>query len=140
NDSKSYIEPVQIGEVMRAGGIGKVIQSSSPHFNTGDHVHGMLGVQQFSVVTDKGLHKVDPELAPLPRYLGVLGMPGLTAYFGLLKTGLPVAGETVVISAAAGALGTVVGQIAKIKGCKVVGIAGGQDKCTYLVEELGFDG
>ncbi|WP_416308480.1 NADP-dependent oxidoreductase [Neptunicella sp. SCSIO 80796] len=140
NDAKSYIEPVKLGEVMRAGGVGKVAQSRSSHFSVGDHVHGMLGVQQYAVVKDKGLHKVDPELAPLPRYLGVLGMPGMTAYFGLLKTGLPQAGETVVVSAAAGAVGTVVGQIAKIKGCRVVGIAGGEDKCAYLIDELGFDG
>lgn len=140
NEGKSYIEPVKLGEVMRAGGVGKVIESNSSDFSPGDYVHGMLGVQQYAVIAANGLHKVDPALAPLPRYLGVLGMPGMTAYFGLLNTGLPQSGETVVVSAAAGAVGTVVGQIAKIKGCRVVGIAGGQEKCDYLINELGFDG
>ena len=139
NDGKSYIEPVQIGEVMRASTVGEVIESQSSEFAIGDHVYGHFGVQEYAVVSDKGVHKVDPSLAPLERYLGVLGMPGMTAYFGLLKTGAPKEGETVVVSGAAGAVGTVVGQIAKIKGCRVVGIAGGKDKCDYLVNELGFD-
>ncbi|KXJ61038.1 MAG: NADP-dependent oxidoreductase [Alteromonas sp. Nap_26] len=139
NDGKSYIEPVQIGAVMRAGTVGEVIESKSDKFAVGDHVYGHFGVQEYAVVSEQGVHKVDPALAPLERYLGVLGMPGMTAYFGLLKTGLPKEGETVVISGAAGAVGTVVGQIAKIKGCRVVGIAGGKDKCDYLVNELGFD-
>jgi hypothetical protein len=140
NDGKSYIEPVQLGAVMRAGTVGQVVKSTDPSFVEGDYVYGHCGVQQYAAVSTQGLHKVDPALAPLERYLGVLGMPGMTAYFGLLETGLPKAGETVVVSGAAGAVGTVVGQIAKIKGCKVIGIAGGADKCAYLVNELGFDG
>jgi len=140
NDGKSYIEPVQLGAVMRAGTVGQVIKSTDPSFAEGDYVYGHCGVQQYAAVSTQGLHKIDPALAPLERYLGVLGMPGMTAYFGLLETGLPKAGETVVVSGAAGAVGTVVGQIAKIKGCKVIGIAGGADKCAYLINELGFDG
>ena len=139
NDGKSYIEPVQIGGVMRAGTVGKVLKSSSRQFSEGDYVYGHCGVQKYAVVGIEGLHKIDSSLAPLERYLGVLGMSGMTAYFGLLDTGLPKAGETVVVSGAAGAVGSVVGQIAKIKGCKVVGIAGGAGKCAYLVDELGFD-
>ena len=139
NDGKSYIEPVQIGDVMRAGAVGRVVQSTDEQFSQGDYVYGQFGVQDYALVSSKGIHKVDPALAPLQRYLGVLGMPGMTAYFGLLDTGMPQEGETVVVSGAAGAVGTVVGQIAKIKGCRVVGIAGGQEKCDYLVNELGFD-
>lgn len=139
NEGKSYIPPVGIGEVMRASGVGKVLQSTDDNFIEGDYVYGMTGVQDYAVLPAQGTHKVDPSLAPLERYLGVLGMPGMTAYFGLLDTGLPQEGETVVVSGAAGAVGTVVGQIAKIKGCRVVGIAGGQEKCDYLVNELGFD-
>ena len=139
NDSKSYIEPVHLGDVMRAGTVGEVVASESDDFSVGDHVYGHFGVQEYAVVSAKGVHKVSPDLAPLERYLGVLGMPGMTAYFGLLKTGLPKEGETVVVSGAAGAVGTVVGQIAKIKGCRVVGIAGGKDKCDYVTNELGFD-
>lgn len=140
NEGKSYIEPVQIGAVMRAGTVGKILKSTSRQFSEGDYVYGHCGVQKYAVVSTEGLHKIDPRLAPLERFLGVLGMPGMTAYFGLLETGLPKAGETVVVSGAAGAVGSVVGQIAKIKGCRVVGIAGGADKCAYLVNELGFDG
>lgn len=139
NEGKSYIEPVQIGEVMRAGTVAEVIESNAEGFAVGDMVYGNFGVQEYAVVDVKGIHKVDPSLAPLPRYLGVLGMPGMTAYFGLLNTGLPKEGETVVVSGAAGAVGGVVGQIAKIKGCHVVGIAGGKEKCDYLTSELGFD-
>ncbi|MCC2615385.1 NADP-dependent oxidoreductase [Aestuariibacter halophilus] len=139
NEGKSYIEPVAIGAVMRAGGVGEVLESTDPNFAAGDHVYGTLGVQDYAVISTQGLHKVDPSLAPLERYLGVLGMPGMTAYFGILDTGQPKEGETVVVSGAAGAVGTVVGQIAKIKGCRVVGIAGGPDKCQYLIDELGFD-
>ena len=140
NEGKSYIEPVELGAVMRAGTVGQVLKSTSPDFSAGDYVYGHCGVQQYAVVGTQGLHKVDPALAPLERYLGVLGMPGMTAYFGFLDTGLPKEGETVVVSGAAGAVGAVVGQIAKIKGCRVIGIAGGADKCAYLVDELGFDG
>lgn len=140
NESKaSYIPPVGINEVMRAIAVGKVTASNNPKFAVGDHVTGLLGVQDFAYSSGQGLTKVDPKLAPLPLYLGTLGMPGLTAYFGLLEVGQPKAGDTVVVSGAAGAVGSVVGQIAKIKGARVVGIAGGADKCRYLVEELGFD-
>jgi NADPH-dependent curcumin reductase len=139
NEGKSYVPPVGIGEVMRAGALGRVVSSKNPAFAVGDHVYGALGVQQFAVSAGKGLTKVDPKLAPLPVYLGTLGMPGMTAYFGLLDIGKPKEGDTVVVSGAAGAVGMVVGQIAKIKGCRVVGIAGGQDKCQYVVRDLGFD-
>lgn len=139
NEGKSYIPPVQIGEVMRAGGVGEVIASQHPGFKAGDHVYGTLGIQEYATVDGKGLTRIDPALAPLPTYLGTLGMPGFTAYFGLLDIGQPKPRETVVVSGAAGAVGTVVGQIAKIKGCRVVGIAGGAEKCAYLVNELGFD-
>ncbi|WP_257462556.1 NADP-dependent oxidoreductase [Archangium lipolyticum] len=139
NDAKSYIPPVGIGEVMRAGGVGKVVSSKHPGFKAGDYVMGTFGVQEYALSNGKGVTQVDPRIAPLPVYLGTLGMPGLTAYFGLLDIGKPKAGETVVVSGAAGAVGTVVGQIAKLKGCRVVGIAGGPDKCRYIVEELGFD-
>lgn len=139
NEGKSYIPPVGIGEVMRAGGIGEVIASNDPAFAVGDIVNGTPGIQEYAIVSGKTLTRVDPKLAPLPAYLGVLGMPGMTAYFGLLDVGKPQAGETVVVSGAAGAVGGLVGQIAKLKGCRVVGIAGGADKCKYAVEELGFD-
>lgn len=140
NESKaSYIPPVGINEVMRALAVGKVTASKNPKFAVGDHVTGLLGVQEYAYSNGQGLTKVDPKLAPLPVYLGTLGMPGMTGYFGLLEVGQPKAGDTVVVSGAAGAVGSVVGQIAKIKGARVVGIAGGADKCRYLVEELGFD-
>ncbi|MBP2280666.1 NADPH-dependent curcumin reductase CurA [Psychrobacter sp. PL19] len=139
NDAKSYIEPVQIGEVMRAGTVGQVVESKLAGFVAGDYVCGHNGVQSYAFSDGTDLYKVDPNLAPLPYYLGVLGMPGMTGYFGLLKTGQPKAGETVVVSGAAGAVGGLVGQIAKIKGCRVVGIAGGAEKCQFLVDELGFD-
>jgi len=140
NESKaSYMPPVAIGEVMRAIAVGRVVASKNPQFAVGDHVNGLLGVQEYAYSTGQGLAKVDPKLAPLPLYLSTLGMTGLTAYFGLLDVGQPKAGDTVVVSGAAGAVGAIVGQIAKIKGARVVGIAGGADKCRYLVEELGFD-
>jgi len=139
NEGKSYIAPVGIGEVMRAGGAGTVIASRNPHFAVGDVVTGGLGVQRYARSFGKDLVKVDPRIAPLPVFLGTLGMPGMTAYFGLLDIGQPQAGQTVVVSGAAGAVGTVVGQIAKIKGCRVVGIAGGADKCRWILESLGFD-
>ena len=139
NEGKSYIPPVALGEVMRAGAAGRVIASRHPGFIAGDHVTGVLGVQEHALAQGKHLIKVDPRVAALPVYLGTLGMPGLTAYFGLLEIGRPQPGQTVVVSGAAGAVGSVVGQIAKIKGCRAVGIAGGPDKCRYLVEELGFD-
>lgn len=139
NEGKSYIRPVEIGEVMRAGGVGRVIASRNPRFAVGDHVSGTLGVQEFCLSDGRGLTKVDPALAPLPVHLGVLGMTGMTAYFGLLDIGRPEPGQTVVVSGAAGAVGSVVGQIAKIKGCRVIGIAGGERKCHLVVEEFGFD-
>ncbi len=110
-----------------------------PTFKVGDAVQGMIGVQQYAISDGKGIVKVDPTLAPLERWVGGLGMPGWTAYFGLLEVGQPKAGETVVVSAASGAVGSLVGQIAKIKGCRAVGIAGGAEKCRYVVDELGFD-
>jgi NADPH-dependent curcumin reductase CurA len=144
NEGKSYIEPVGIDEVMRAGGVGRVVASNTPAFAVGDHVSGSLGVQQYCALDESGLRraglvKIDPSLAPLPKWLNALGMPGMTAYFGLLDVGQPKAGETVVVSGAAGAVGQTVGQVAKIKGCRVVGIAGGADKCDFVVRELGFD-
>ncbi|MDX2301847.1 MAG: NADP-dependent oxidoreductase [Microscillaceae bacterium] len=139
NDAKSYIPPVQIGEVMRAGSIGIVMESKHPDFKVGDCLTGWGGVQQYTVTNGKNWYKVNPQLAPMPVFIGTLGMPGMTAYFGILEVGQIKEGETVVVSGAAGAVGSVVGQIAKIKGCRVVGIAGGADKCKYLVEELGFD-
>ncbi|MFT6148041.1 MAG: NADPH-dependent curcumin reductase CurA [Saprospiraceae bacterium] len=139
NDAKSYIRPVRIGEVMRAGTVGIVVESKSDKFKTGDYVMGNLGVQQYGISEAKLLQKVNTTFAPLQTYLGTLGMPGMTAYFGLLEIGKPKAGETVLVSGAAGAVGNVVGQVAKIKGCRVVGIAGGKAKCDYLVNELGFD-
>lgn len=139
NDAKSYIAPVKVGDIMRAGTVGEVIDSKHADFAMGDYVSGHNGVQSYAVSDGTGLYKVDPNLAPLSYYLGVLGMPGMTGYFGLLKTGEPKAGETVVVSGAAGAMGSLVGQIAKIKGCRVVGIAGGHGKCQFLVDELGFD-
>ncbi len=138
-EAKSYIAPVAIGEVMRAGAVGRVTASRNPNFAVGDHVVGALGVQEYASSDGKGLTRVDPRMAPLPVYLNALGMPGMTAYFGLLDIGKPKEGDTVVVSGAAGAVGAVVGQIAKIKGCRVVGIAGGKMKCDYLVQELGFD-
>ncbi|AMB87673.1 NADP-dependent oxidoreductase [Pseudomonas agarici] len=140
NEGKSYIPPVGLGEVMRALGVGEVIASNNPGFAVGDYVNGALGVQDYFLGEPRGFYKVDPKLAPLPRYLSALGMTGMTAYFALLDVGAPKAGETVVISAAAGAVGSIAGQIAKLKGCHVVGIAGGGEKCRYLIEELGFDG
>jgi hypothetical protein len=139
NDAPSYVPPVKLGEVMRAIGVGRVIASGDESVAVGDTVTGMTGVQEYAVVRADGLRKVDPSLAPPARHLGVLGMPGMTAYFGLLEIGQPKEGETVVVSGAAGAVGSVVGQIAKLKGCRVVGVAGGPEKCRYLVEELGFD-
>jgi len=139
NEGKSYIPPVAIGDVMRAGGIGRVLASRDPGLAVGDYVSGVPGVQEYATLPARQLTRVDPRVAPLPVWLGTLGMPGLTAYFGLLEIGKPQPGQTVVVSGAAGAVGSVVGQIAQIKGCRAVGIAGGADKCRYLVDELGFD-
>ncbi len=139
NEGRSYIRPVGLGEVMRAGGAGNVLASRHPAFAAGDAVAGAFGVQEYALSDGKGVRKVDTGFAPLARYLGVLGMPGMTAYFGLLDIGRPKAGQTVVVSAAAGAVGSVVGQIARIEGCRVVGIAGGARKCGHVVKDLGFD-
>jgi NADPH-dependent curcumin reductase CurA len=139
NDTRSYVAPVGIGDVMRALAVGRVAESNHADFAVGDHVSGVLGVQEYAVAHGAGLRKVDPEAAPLPVWLGALGMPGMTAYFGLLDIGQPAAGETVVVSGAAGAVGQIAGQIAKLKDCRVVGIAGGPEKCSYVVQELGFD-
>jgi hypothetical protein len=138
-EGRSYIPPVAIGEVMRALAVGQVVASRNPLFAAGKHVSGSFGVQEYFISDGKGLMEVDPRVAPLPTFLGALGMTGMTAYFGLLETGRPQPGDTVVVSAAAGAVGALVGQIAKIKGCRTVGIAGGADKCRYLVADLGFD-
>ena len=139
NAGASYIPPVEIGAVMRAGGIGRVIASEHPGFAVGDEVSGMFGVQEYAVSDGRGVMKLDTGVAPLPTYLGALGTTGLTAYFGLLETGKAQEGDTVVVSGAAGAVGSVAGQIAKIKGCRVIGIAGGPEKCRTVVEEFGFD-
>ncbi len=140
NEGKSYIPPVPLGDIMRAGSIGKVIQSKNPKYKEGDVLTGWGGVQQYIVTDGEGYYPVDTSLAPMPMYIGTLGMPGMTAYFGILEVGKIKEGETVLVSGGAGAVGSVVGQIAKIKGCTVIGIAGGPEKCKYLVEELGFDG
>ena len=139
NDVRSYIPPVQIGEVMRALGAGTVHSSNHGSFKEGDHVVGAFGVQQFAVSDGKGVITVDPSLVPLTTYLAALGMTGMTAYFGLLDVGEVKEGETVVVSGAAGAVGSVAGQIAKIKGCRVIGIAGGAEKCKWITDDLDFD-
>ncbi len=139
NEGKSYIAPVGIGEVMRAGGAGRVIASKNGAFAVGDHVTGAFGVQEYALSDGSGVTKVDVSFVPLPVYISTLGIPGMTAYFGLLDVGQPKSAETVVISAAAGAVGSVAGQIAKIKACRVIGIAGGPVKCQYVVRNLGFD-
>ncbi len=144
NEGKSYIPPVAICEVMRAGGIGVVAASKNAAFPVGSHVTGGPGVQEYwSVAGDQikrsGMAKIDLRIGSINQWLNVLGMPGMTGYFGLMDVGLPKAGETVVISGAAGAVGQTVGQIAKLKGCRVVGIAGGPAKCEWVVKELGFD-
>jgi hypothetical protein len=139
NEGKSYIRPVAIGEVMRAGGAGKVVASKHPGFKAGDEVAGTFGVQEYAISDGKGVRKVDTRFASLSVYLGTLGMPGMTAYFGLLDIGKPQPGNTVVVSGAAGAVGSVVGQIAKIKGCRAIGIAGGADKCAFVKDTLKFD-
>jgi NADPH-dependent curcumin reductase CurA len=139
SDMPSYIAPVAIGEVMRALGAGEVIASKHPDVAVGDFVTGLLGVQEYTLAHGAAVMKVDTSLAPLPVYLSTLGMTGMTAYFGLLDIGRPQEGETVVVSGAAGAVGGLVGQIAKIKGCHTVGIAGGDEKQSCVVEEFGFD-
>ncbi len=144
NDGKSYIPPVGIGEVMRAGGVGTVVASKNPKFAVGDTVSAGLGVQEYCLVPGdqiqrNGMFKIDLRVGSMTQWLNVLGMPGMTGYFGLMDVGQPKPGETVVVSGAAGAVGQTVGQMAKIKGCRVVGIAGGKAKCDWVVNELGFD-
>ena len=144
NEGKSYIPPVAIGEVMRAGGIGVVVASNNEAFAVGDQVSAGLGVQEYCAIPAgemkrSGLFKIDTRLGTANQWLNVLGMPGMTGYFGLMDVGQPKAGETVVVSGAAGAVGQTVGQLARIKGCRVVGIAGGKAKCDWVVKELGFD-
>ncbi|MBN3546310.1 NADP-dependent oxidoreductase [Fictibacillus barbaricus] len=139
SDRKSYIPPFELNEVISGGVVGQVVESRSGELAEGDFVIGNLGWQRYNAVSDAEVRKLDPSLAPLTANLGVLGMTGLTAYFGLLDIGNPQEGETVVVSGAAGAVGTIVGQIAKIKGARVVGIAGSDEKIAYLKEELGFD-
>jgi NADPH-dependent curcumin reductase len=139
NAGASYIDPVEIGDVMRAGAIGRVIASEHHGFAVGEHVYSDFGVQEYARSDGKGVLKVDPALAPLPTYLGTLGMTGMTAYFGLFDVAKLQQGDTVVVSGAAGAVGSAAGQMAKINGARVVGIAGGEEKCRWLVEELGFD-
>jgi NADPH-dependent curcumin reductase CurA len=139
NETRSYIAPVGIGDVMRALALGTVVASEHPDFAVGEHVTGVFGVQEYALSDGGGMTKVDPGLAPLETYLGVLGISGITAYFGLLDVGELKQGETVVVSGAAGSVGSVAGQIAKLNGCRVIGIAGGPDKCSWLTGELGFD-
>jgi NADPH-dependent curcumin reductase len=139
NPGTTYIRGIQIGEVIRTFSAGQIIESKHPDFQVGESVWGLLGAQQYALSDGAGIVKADLAKGPLSWHLGVLGMPGMTAYFGLLDKGKPQAGETVLISGAAGIVGTTVGQIAKIKGCRVVGIAGGPDKCRFLTEEMGFD-
>ncbi len=139
NEAKSYAAPVELGGVMTGQTVGEVVESRDAQFAPGEIVTGFGNWQGYAVLPGKALRKVDPALAPVTTALGVLGMPGMTAYVGLLDIGQPRPGDTVVVSAASGAVGSLVGQLAKIKGCRAVGVAGGAEKCRYVVEELGFD-
>ncbi|HCK00181.1 MAG TPA: NADP-dependent oxidoreductase [Serratia grimesii] len=139
SDAPSYAPPVQIGEVMVGGTVSRVVTSQHPDFKPGDWVLGYDGWQDYALSDGSGLRNLGPHHANPTRLLGVLGMPGFTAYMGLAEIGQPKPGETLVVAAASGAVGSVVGQVAKLKGCRVVGVAGGKDKCRYVVEELGFD-
>jgi NADPH-dependent curcumin reductase CurA len=136
---RTYADPVNIGDVMQGGTVGQVVESKTSGFAAGDYVTGFWGWQEFAAVDPKTLTKLDTKLAPVSTALGVLGMPGVTAYFGFLEICQPKPGETVLVSGAAGAVGSLVGQIAKIKGCRVVGIAGTDDKVAWMHKELGFD-
>jgi NADPH-dependent curcumin reductase CurA len=138
-EGKSYLPPVSLGDIMRAGAAGHIDASNHPKFKVGDAVSGMFGVQQYAISNGAMVAKLDENQATIERWIAGLGMPGMTAYFGLLNVGKPKEGETVLVSAASGAVGSIVGQIAKIKGCRAVGIAGGPEKCKYVVETLGFD-
>jgi len=139
SDAASYAAPVNLGDVMCGHTVSEVVESRNPAFRTGDIVAGYDGWQQYAASNGKDLRKLDPRAAPVSTALGVLGMPGMTAFVGLIDIGQPRAGETVVVSAASGAVGSVVGQLAKARGCRAVGIAGSAEKCRYVVEELGFD-
>jgi NADPH-dependent curcumin reductase CurA len=139
DDRPSYLPPIGLDEVIRAAGVGEVVASAHPRHPVGSLVTGTFGVQEYAVVDGVGLTRVDPSLGTPAMHLGVLGLTGMTAYFGLLDHGRPRAGDTVLVSAAAGAVGSIVGQLAAINGCRVVGIAGGPEKCAYLTETLGFD-
>jgi NADPH-dependent curcumin reductase len=139
NAAKSYAKPAAVGEPMVGGTVGDVVTSRHPSYAAGDVVVGFGGWQEYALSNGAGLRKLDPAAAPISTALGVLGMPGMTAYTGLFEIGQPRAGETVVVAAASGAVGSVVGQLAKIKGCRAVGIAGGTDKCRFVTNELGFD-
>jgi NADPH-dependent curcumin reductase CurA len=142
NDAKSYAAPQALDTVMIGGTVGEVVDSKNPKFSVGDKVVGMGGWQQYTVVDGNlpgVMRKVDTTHVPLSAYLGAVGMPGVTAWYGLVKLCMPKAGETIVVSAASGAVGSAVGQLAKVRGCRAVGIAGGADKCRYVVEQLGFD-
>lgn len=135
----SYTAPVPIGGVMESDSVGEVIESNSDLFSVGDIAMGKIGWQEYGVLDGRNARKVDPDAAPISTSVGILGMPGLTAYFGLFEVGQPIAGDTVVVSAASGAVGAVVGQLAKINGCRVIGVAGSDDKVSYVVDKLGFN-
>jgi hypothetical protein len=139
DDAKSYAKGAELGQVMVGGTVGVVLESKSPKFKSGDWVAGALGWQEYAAADAAALNRIDTAIAPASYYLGILGMPGVTAWMGLLDIAQPKQGETVVVSAASGAVGSVVGQLAKIQGCRAVGIAGGRAKCDYVVGELGFD-
>ena len=141
NDGESYADPAALGKPMTGESVGVVVESESDKFMKGDYLCVHKGWQTYIIASDEepALFKADPSIVPLQTYLGTVGMPGRTAYFGLLRVGLPKSGETIVVSAASGAVGTVVGQMGKILGCRVVGVAGGEKKCAYVKDELGFD-
>jgi len=139
DDRPSYLPPVEIGAIMRAGSLGTVIESSNQRFPVGAQVVGNFGATEIAISDGTGARVINTDLASAPMYLGALGMTGMTAYFGFFELGVPRAGDTVVVSAAAGAVGSIVGQLAKINGCTVIGIAGGKEKCDYVTEALGFD-
>jgi len=139
NEGTTYMPGVQIGAVMRGFGVGKIVQSKNDNYPVGSNISGLFGVQEYAVTDGKGTTLIEEINEPLSYHLGILGMPGMTAYFGLLEKGNPKAGETVFVSGAAGIVGSTVGQIAKIKGCKVIGTAGSKEKCQYLIDECGFD-
>jgi NADPH-dependent curcumin reductase CurA len=139
NEGKSYAARVELDQVMVGGTVGEVVASRHPKLKVGDVVVGVLGWQEYALSKGEGVMKVDPKEVPLAAYLGAVGMPGVTAWYGLFDIGKPKPGETVVVAAASGAVGSVVGQLAKIHGCRAIGIAGGKDKCDYVTGELGFD-